>query len=108
VERTVIDFKEKTINQIRIWAWSAVILPITGLAALFFIWAFSSSDFLDYAFVAGSVIMFGIAVAWWWWAMYTIRNLIKQWDITKEKVIEVSKDIKEIKGIVIETLFDDK
>jgi uncharacterized membrane protein len=104
----VIDFKEKVIKQIRMWAWAAVILPITTLAGLFFIWVFSPNSFLGYAFITGQTVIFGVAVIWWWWAMYTIRNLVKQWDVTKERVIEVSKDIKEIKSIVIETLSDDK
>ena len=104
----MINFKEQTIKQIRMWAWAAVILPITALAGLFFVWAVTPSNCLDYAFIAGATIMFGVAVSWWWWAIYTIRNLVKQWDVTREKVVEVSKDIKEIKGVIIETLSDDK
>jgi protein-S-isoprenylcysteine O-methyltransferase Ste14 len=109
VERIVIvDFKEKAIKQIRMWAWAAAVLPLTALAGIFFVWRFAPETFLGYALVAGETTMFLIAVIWWWWAMYTMRNLIKQWDETKEKVVEVSKDIKDIKHIVVETLTDDK
>lgn len=102
------DFKSITIRQIRIWAWAAVVLPISALAGLFFIWRFSPETFLGYAFVTGEIIMFTIAVVWWWWAMYTIRNLIHQWDETRDRVKDVSTDIKEIRSVILETLSKDK
>jgi hypothetical protein len=104
----IVTFREKTIKQIRIWAWAAAVLPLTALAGLFFIWRFTPDSFLGYAFVIGETLMVGFAVIWWWWAMHTLRGLIKQWDVTKEKVVEVSKDIKDIKSVIIETLSDDK
>jgi len=102
------DFKNSTIRQIRIWAWLAAVLPITSLAGLFFIWRFAPASFLEYAFVTGETAMFAVAVAWWWWAMHTMRNLVRHWDETKQDVKEVVTDIKEVKSIVIETLSNDK
>jgi protein-S-isoprenylcysteine O-methyltransferase Ste14 len=102
------DFKKNTIKQIRIWAWAAAVLPITALAGLFFVWRFAPNSVLGYAFITGETVMFGIAVVWWWWAMYTMRNLVRHWDETREKVKEVSKDVKEIRSVVLETLSDDK
>jgi len=104
----VINFKDKKLIQIRVWAWVAAVLPLTAPAGLFFVWRFTPDSFLGYAFIVGEIVMFSIAVIWWWWAMYTIRSLIKQWDSTKENVVEVSKDIKEIKSVIIETLSNDK
>lgn len=102
------NFKTTTIRQIRIWAWVATVLPITALAGLFFIWRFAPETMLGYTFVTGEIIMFGIAVVWWWWAMYTMRNLVRHWDETKEKVSEVSSDVKEIRSVILETLTRDK
>lgn len=102
------DFKNRTFKQIRWWAWAATVLPITALAAMFFIWRFAPTTFIGYTFVVGEILMFGIAVVWWWWAMYTMRNLVKQWDKTKDQVSDVSKDIKDIKSVVLETLSNDK
>lgn len=102
------NFKTTTIRQIRIWAWAAAVLPLTALAGLFFVWRFSPDTILGYAFVFGEIAMFSIAVIWWWWAMYTMRNLIKHWDETKEKVSEVSADVKEIRSVILETLSKDK
>ena len=102
------DFKSFTIRQIRIWAWAAAVLPITALAAMFFIWRFAPETFLGYAFVTGEIFMFAIAVIWWWWAMYTMRKLVNQWDSTRDHVKEVSADIKEIRSTILDLLAKDK
>jgi hypothetical protein len=102
------DFKTTTIRQIKIWVWAATVLPITALAAMFFIWRFSPETFIGYAFVASEIAMFTIAVIWWWWAMYTMRNLVRQWDETRDRVKDVSTDIKEIRSAIFETLKKDK
>lgn len=100
----MIDFKEKTIRQIRTWAWLAAVLPVTALAGIFFIWKFFDGTTLGYAMVTGETIMFGIAVAWWWWAMYVLRNLVNHWGETKEKIVIVLDDIKDMKSVVYEVL----
>ena len=102
------DFKNKTLNQIRLWAWAAAVLPITALAGIFFIWRFFDGSWLSIAMIAGETIMFIVAVIWWWWAMYTMRNLVKHWDETKNNVIGIVKDVKEMKSIVLEVLSKDK
>ena len=102
------DFKSTTIRQIRFWAWAATVLPITALAGLFFIWRFSPQSILGYAFIVGEVVMFAVAVVWWWWAMYTMRNLVRHWDDTRDKVKEVSQDVKSIRSVILETLSKDK
>ena len=102
------DFKTRTINQIRLWAWAAAILPITALAGIFFIWTFGTSTLFTWTMIIGETLMFSAAVAWWWWAMYILRNLVNHWDETKDKVYEVLNDVKDIKGIVVEVIKEDK
>ena len=102
------DFKTKTIKQIRLWAWAAAVLPITALAGVFFIWRFGTHDLFGLVMIIGETTMFSIAVIWWWWAMYVMRNLVEHWGETKEKVADVLDDIKAIKGIVTEVLKEDK
>ena len=94
------DFKNKTLQQIRWWAWAAAVLPIAALAGVFFTWRFADGTFFGYIMVTGETIMFSIAVVWWWWAMYILRNLVKHWDDTRENVIIVRKDLKSIKEII--------
>lgn len=94
------NFRNKTLRQIRIWAWLAAVLPITALAGIFFIWTYGSRTWFDIAVTAGETTMFGVAVIWWWWAIYVINKLVRQWDITRERVSDVLTDVKEIKGIV--------
>ena len=94
------NFRDKTIRQIRIWAWIAAVLPITSLAGLFFIWTFGSSTIYNTAMVVGETTMFGVAVIWWWWAIFVINKLVRQWEITRGRVCEVLNEVKEIKGLV--------
>lgn len=96
------DFKSKTIRQIRIWAWAAAVLPITALSGIFFIWRFFDGTWLGIAMIIGETTMFLVAVIWWWWAMYVMRNLVNHWDETREKVHEVLHDVKGIRGIIQE------
>ncbi len=108
IEANKMNFKNKTITQIRLWAWAAVVLPITALAGTFFTWRFFDGGFLSLVMITGETIVFAIAVIWWWWAMFTMRNLVKQWDETRDKVKDVSNDIKEIRSAILETLSKDK
>lgn len=95
------DFKNKTLKEIRWWAWAAAILPLTGLAGVFFTWKFLDGTFFGYAMVFGETVMFAIAVSWWWWAMYVIRNIIQHWDDTRKNVVEVRKEVTGIKEIIL-------
>lgn len=101
------DFRNKTLTQIRLWAWAAAVLPITALAGIFFVWRFFDGTILGIAMVTGEVIMFSIAVVWWWWAMYILRNLVKHWDETRVKVVHVLDEVKEMKSVVLEVFRKD-
>jgi hypothetical protein len=98
------DFKALTITQIRWWVWAAAVLPITALAGIFFVWAVAPSSWVGFAIVTGQITMFAVAVTWWWWAMYTLRNLVRQLDDAETKVITVLQDIRQIKDIVKDTI----
>ena len=102
------NFRDKTIKEIRLWAWAAAVLPITGLAGLFFVWAFGTERMFGIAMVVGETAMFGTAVFWWWWALHVIKTLVNQWDQTREKVAEVLEEIKEVKVVVKETISSDE
>ena len=102
------DFKTTTIRQIRLWAWAAAVLPITALAAIFFVWKFSDNTVLGWAMITGETLMFLIAVIWWWWAMYTMRNLVKHWDETRDNVKGVLDDVREMRSVVLDLLGKDK
>lgn len=99
------DFKNKTIRQIRLWAWLAAVLPLTGLAGIAFVWKFGTDNSLSIAILVGEIVMFSVAVIWWWWVIFVLRDLAKHWDKTKDGLNEVTDGIRDIKTIVRE-LFD--
>jgi hypothetical protein len=101
-------FRKKTLEEIRCWAWLAVVLPISSLAALFFIWAYGTSTMLQLAMIAGSSAMFTVAVIWWWWALHAINTLVQHWDETRDKVKEVGDDISSLKAFIQEVFRPNK
>lgn len=100
------NFRNKTIKEIRLWAWLAAVLPLSALAGTFFIWVFGTDSMFRLAMVIGETTMFTIAVIWWWWAIYVVRRLVEQWDVTRGRVGEVLDELKEIKQIVKDPFCD--
>ncbi len=98
-------FGEKKIKEIKLWAWAAAVLPITGLAGIFFIWTFGTQELLNLSLTAGATVMFSIAVFWWWWALHSIYTLLLLWEKTEYAVSEVRVDLKEIKAAIREFFF---
>ena len=104
----MLDFKNKTIKEIKIWMWAIVVLPIVSLAGAFFIWAFGVDTWLHTFMVFGFTVMFSIATIWWCWAMYVFRNLLNLWEITGDNLLFVIKNIKEVRSIVRDQIEADK
>lgn len=94
------EFSDQKIKEIKIWAWIAAVLPISSLAALFFIWAFGTTHWLNIAMVTGSTVMFTASVIWWWWALHAMTTLLAHWDKTKDNVTGILHDVKEVKNLV--------
>lgn len=98
------SFRDKTLHEIRLWAWTAAVLPLAALAGLFFIWAFGTHGMYNVAMVIGSTTMFTTAVVWWWWALRAISTLLKHWDETNSNVRGVVVDVRAIRSLVRELL----
>lgn len=100
------NFAERTLQEIKFWAWAAAILPLTALAGIFFVWAFGDDNLLDIAMIVGATTMFSIAVFWWWWALRAISVLVKQWKSSGKSLEEILKDIREVKIIITGAIID--
>lgn len=95
-----LDFRNKTLREIRWWAWAASIMPVSCLAALFFIWAYGTDRVYNIAMITGSSLMMVIAVLWWWWALHAIKTLVNHWDETRDNVKEVVVEVKGLRALV--------
>jgi hypothetical protein len=96
-------FSEKLLREIEWWAWAAAILPITALAAIFFIWAFGTKTMFDIAVVAGATFMFSTAAVWWWWIIWTVSRIMRKDRKVAHDFIEAQKSLQDIKDLVKET-----
>lgn len=99
-----INFKEKTLKEITVWAWLGAILPLAGLGVMFCIWAFGLEKYTDILMVIGVSAMFTLSIAWWWWALLIIKNLVSNWDKTVTNVNDVISEIVEVKTLVREKI----
>lgn len=102
------NFFSKAIKDIRLWAWTAAILPMATLAGFLFIWIFAPISWLQWAITWAVISMFTVAIFWWWWIMWTVFNLVKQWSNTTQQVVEVSNEVKEIRSAIVQMLTKDK
>ena len=101
--RDMFEFKNKKIRDIRLWAWTAAVIPTTSLGLFFFIWFFGTDTAIDIFMTCAATVLFGAAIVWWWWVLYTIKILLATWHDTGVKVHSVIEDISEVKAIVEET-----
>lgn len=94
------SFSDQRLQEIKLWAWAATVLPITGLSGIFFVWAFGTSTLFDRCMTIGGTAMFSLGVSWWWWAIYTIARVIKNQDHVITEVTEVSTEIRNVKSSI--------
>jgi hypothetical protein len=100
-----VNFHQKTLRQIKLWAWAASVLPTMSLAALFFIRVLGLENLYYQLLVIGAVFMFGTAVVWWWWAILTIAKVtetldtsVTKFDTITHEIIEIKKDVKQLRN----------
>jgi hypothetical protein len=91
------NFRTQKLKEIKIWAWAAVVLPITSSAALFFAWALGLDTILQKMLVVGATLMFAVAVVWWWWAIWTIAKVTDLLGSAMDGIKEVKKDLASLK-----------
>ena len=91
------NFRQQSLGEIKLWTWLAIVLPLTSLAALFFLWAFGWTDLYSELMVVGATTMFSFAVVWWWWAISKIADLINILSSVNDRFGEVREDITHIK-----------
>ena len=103
------DFSEKALRQIRWWTWAAAVLPITALAAIFFIWAFGTESLFATALTVGATIMFCVAAVWWWWIIWIVTKIMKKDRRVALELLDATKEIRNIKTLFRQTFNrDDK
>lgn len=95
-------------NQLIIWIAAAVILPISALAGMFFVWAFGTQDLINISMIVGATSMFVIAVIWWWWVMGIVIKLTHHYQNSSLTIYGTLLNIKEIKDILNLVVNDDK
>jgi len=99
----MLNFRNKAIKEIKIWAWFAAVAPLVGLSVLFFIWFFDFNNSYERALTIGFIIMFTTAIIWWWWAIHKIAQITEVMYGAMSNFNEVKKEIEQIRKDIVES-----
>lgn len=91
------DFHQKSLKQIKLWAWAASVLPVVGIVALILIKLFGTDDIYSVIVIIGGTIIFSVSVVWWWWVMWTIAQVTTMLSHTSTSLDTVKKDLSTIR-----------
>ena len=83
-------------KQVELWDLLAKLAPTVFLAVCFILLLSGSVSF-DTVFTVGMVLFSLTAVTWWFWAIFSIRRLVRILNRASNGLIEVTDDLKETK-----------
>ena len=91
------DFHQKSLKQIKLWAWAASVLPVVGIVALILIKLFGTDDIYSVIVSIGGTSIFSVSVVWWWCVMWTIAQVTTMLSHTSTSLDTVKKDLSTIR-----------
>lgn len=87
------DFHQKSLKQIKLWAWAASVLPVVGIVALVLTKIIGTDDIYSVVAIIIGTIVFAVSVVWWWWVMWTIAQVTSMLSNTSTSLNTVQKDL---------------
>lgn len=90
------SFHNKTLQQVKLWAWAASVGPVTTMASFVFAKIFGTDTTANIIIVAFCTTLFGAAVVWWWWVMYTIAKISRD---TAKSADNIGRVVHEVKNL---------
>ena len=91
------DFHQKSLKQIKLWAWAASVLPVVGIVALILIKIFGTDDIYSVIVISGGTFIFAISVVWWWWVMHTVSQITAMLSKASTNIENVQDDLLNIR-----------
>jgi type VI protein secretion system component VasK len=104
MSKTHIEFRNKIIRNIRLWAVLAAVLLTVGVIYVAAVWLYGSAELFEKSIIVAPGLMLIVTVAWWGWTVRTISTLIDHWNETRDDIEIVVDEIKEIKQLVREII----
>jgi hypothetical protein len=94
------NFRKKTLQEIRWWAWTAVAMLLSSVLGLSLLWIYGTPSVFNFFLTVGLSITGVVFLIWWWWALRAIKTLINHWDEINDNVKEVATEIKSLKSFI--------
>lgn len=82
---------DKTRKAVKLWTYAAWSLPLIALVLVLSSWLFGLET-LESIILVSIVTVFSVAVfIWWWWATFTIYDVVKVTDSSIKKLDSVNE-----------------
>ena len=91
-------------NQINILSMSGRVLPVFAIIGASILYLVDINTYLEIFFMCIALMFLAISITWWWWVMYTIRDIhknintsVEQFENIRTEIIKLREDIKKVK-----------
>ena len=79
------------------WQWTARIIPLVYLVGSLALYFIGTDTLVNMAACAVITLISFLAIAWWWWAMDTIKDLVKMFQNNMDRYDLIHSEIQEVK-----------
>ena len=86
----------KVLKEIKLWNWSAKVLPASALVFIIAERCFGLETLMDQTIVVVITAFASIAVYWWWWTTQNIKDAMTHMATASKEFAELTKNLREI------------
>ena len=83
---------------------SGRVLPVFAIIGASILYLVDINTYLELFFMCIALMFLAISITWWWWVMYTIRDIhknintsVEQFENIRTEIIKLREDIKKVK-----------
>ncbi len=84
-------------KEITTWQWMARILPIVYLMGSLLVITVGLDTWTNVLICTTLTLLSAFAIGWWWWAMDTIRELMKMFDKNLRRYEEIADELSDVR-----------
>ena len=93
---------KKTIKELQIWTWTAIIMPATTIFGIVILWSLGLSSQVGMFIIISAAAIIGFATIWWWWAISVVGHLVKSWSATQQHIEELIAEVHEVRELILQ------
>lgn len=84
-------------KEITMWQWMARILPVVYLMGSLLVITVGLDSWSSILICVTLTALSAFAIGWWWWAMDTIRQIMKMFDRNLKRYEEIADELSDVR-----------